>query len=147
MSATKSTLRVLALSGSLRKASSNTGMLRAAVAAGPAHGMIIDVQSTDLPLYNGDVEAAGFPLAVAALREHAAAADAILIASPEYNYSFSGVLVRDPPMQRCPRADRIHPHALSAGACYTSYCSRGGTRPSTYCYRAAVACTSSTPYA
>jgi NAD(P)H-dependent FMN reductase len=115
MSATKSTLRVLALSGSLRKASCNTGMLRAAVAAGPANGMTIDVQSTDLPLYNGDVEAVGFPLAVAELREHAAAADAILIASPEYNYSFSGVLVRVQPTQRFPKADRIHPHASPAG--------------------------------
>jgi chromate reductase len=46
----------------------------------------------DLPLYNQDVEDAGVPEAVKRLKEQVRAADAILFASPEYNYSMSGVL-------------------------------------------------------
>ncbi len=46
----------------------------------------------DIPLYNGDVEAEGLPPAVHDFKERIHAADALLIAVPEYNYSFPGVL-------------------------------------------------------
>ena len=46
----------------------------------------------DIPLYNDDVRQAGFPPAVQRLRDQIAAADALLFATPEYNYSISGVL-------------------------------------------------------
>ena len=85
-------LKVLAISGSLRKASYNTAALRAAQEVAP-DGMAIEIVSiADIPLYNADVQEQGFPGAVMALAEQIRAADAVLIASPEYNYSTSGVL-------------------------------------------------------
>ena len=86
------TIRVLGISGSLRKESWNTLLLRAAQKIAPA-GMTIEIASIrDLPFYDGDVEAAGMPASVATFREQIRAADALLIASPEYNASVSGVL-------------------------------------------------------
>ena len=87
-----SPLKVLAISGSLRKASYNTAALRAAQELAP-EGMTIEIASiADIPFYNADVQEQGFPGTVMALAEQIRAADAILIASPEYNYSTSGVL-------------------------------------------------------
>ena len=86
------TIRVLGISGSLRQASWNTIALKAAQKLAPA-GMVIEIcEIRDLPFYDGDVEAAGMPASVAAFRAKVAAADAVLIASPEYNASVSGVL-------------------------------------------------------
>jgi len=86
------TLDVLALSGSLRKGSFNTALLRTAQEEAPA-GMAIEIYDySDIPLYNGDVEAAAYPAAATRLKERIKKADAILLAVPEYNYSFSGVL-------------------------------------------------------
>ena len=85
-------LRVLGISGSLRKGSFNTAVLRAAVELAP-DGMTIETASLrDLPLYDEDVRVAGLPAAVQTLREQIAAADALLIVTPEYNYSIPGVL-------------------------------------------------------
>jgi chromate reductase len=62
------TLRVLGISGSLRKDSWNTLLLRAAQKLAPA-GMAIEIASIrELPFYDGDVEAAGLPASVAAFR-------------------------------------------------------------------------------
>ncbi len=86
------TLNVLGISGSLRKASWNTIALRAAQKLAP-EGMNIEIaEIRDIPFYDGDVEAEGLPASVVALREKIHAADALLIASPEYNASVSGVL-------------------------------------------------------
>ncbi len=85
-------LKVIALSGSLRAASYNTAALRAAQEVAP-DGMSIEIAAiADIPFYNGDVQAAGIPGTVMALAEQLRAADALLICSPEYNYSISGVL-------------------------------------------------------
>jgi chromate reductase, NAD(P)H dehydrogenase (quinone) len=85
-------LRVVGISGSLRRASYNSGLLRAAARALPP-GMTLEVLDiASLPLYNADVDAAGAPPSVLELRARIAAADALLIATPEYNYSVSGVL-------------------------------------------------------
>jgi chromate reductase, NAD(P)H dehydrogenase (quinone) len=87
-----SDIKVLGMSGSLRKGSFNTMALRAAQGLVPA-GMTIDtVGLGDLPLYNDDVRAAGYPAPVQAFRDKIAAADALLFVTPEYNYSVSGVL-------------------------------------------------------
>lgn len=85
--------RVLALSGSLRSDSYNTAALRAAQELAP-DGMTIDIATLEgVPLYNADEEQAdGYPDAVALLRERLAAADGLLVATPEYNYSVPGVL-------------------------------------------------------
>lgn len=83
---------VLALSGSLRRGSHNTALLRHAASVAPA-GLTITIHSlAGVPLYDDDVYQQGFPAAVHELREAIRAADGLLIATPEYNYSFPGVL-------------------------------------------------------
>lgn len=85
-------MKVLGISGSLRKGSWNTSVLRAAQGLAPA-GMTIEIGSiADIPLYNEDVRTAGLPPAVERLRSEITAADALLIVSPEYNFSVPGVL-------------------------------------------------------
>jgi chromate reductase len=85
-------LDILAISGSLRKASFNTALLRAAQQEAPADVSIEIYDYSDIPLYNGDVEAAGFPATAQRLKDRVLKADAIIFAVPEYNYSFPGVL-------------------------------------------------------
>ncbi|MDP3793223.1 MAG: NAD(P)H-dependent oxidoreductase [Candidatus Uhrbacteria bacterium] len=83
---------MVGISGSLRKGSYNSALLREAKRAAPAHGAEIEIVSiADLPLYNTDIEQP-LPDTVKVFKDKVKAADAILIASPEYNYSVSGVL-------------------------------------------------------
>jgi chromate reductase len=85
-------MKVLGISGSLRKGSWNTSVLRAAQGLAPA-GMTIEIgEIGDIPLFNEDVRAAGMPPSVERLRTQIAAADAVLFVSPEYNFSVPGVL-------------------------------------------------------
>ena len=86
------TLRILAISGSLRKASVNTGLLRAAQEIAPDGMEITIFDIKDLPFYNGDVEAQGDPAPVVALKSAVRDADAVLFATPEYNWGTSGAL-------------------------------------------------------
>ncbi len=85
--------KICAISGSLRKASFNTAALRAAQDLAPA-GVTIEIAPIDdLPLYNEDLRVGGgFPAAAERLRGTIRAADALLFATPEYNFSISGVL-------------------------------------------------------
>jgi chromate reductase len=85
-------MKVLGISGSLRKASFNTMALHAAIQLAPDDMVIEPCDIHHIPLYDGDVEAAGLPAAVVALRASIAAADAVLIVTPEYNASVPGVL-------------------------------------------------------
>jgi NAD(P)H-dependent FMN reductase len=87
------TCRVLALSGSLRHASFNTALARAAKAMAP-QGMDVEVATLHgIPLYDGDVEtSAGIPEAVLNLKARILDADALLIVTPEYNNGVPGVL-------------------------------------------------------
>jgi chromate reductase, NAD(P)H dehydrogenase (quinone) len=83
---------VLGICGSLRKGSYNMATLRAAIELRPP-GLTVEVADIyAIPLYNEDVRAQGFPPPVETLRRQIAAADALLFACPEYNYSMSGVL-------------------------------------------------------
>lgn len=85
-------IRVLGISGSLRKASLNTAALRAAQELLP-EGMRLEIfDLAPIPMYNPDVEAEGFPEPVQEFRARLAAADALLFATPEYNFSLPGVL-------------------------------------------------------
>jgi chromate reductase len=85
-------IKVLGICGSLRKDSYNMAALRAAIAQKPP-GMTIEVADiAQIPPYNEDVRQQGFPPPVETLRRQIAAADALLFACPEYNYSMSGVL-------------------------------------------------------
>jgi chromate reductase len=84
--------KVLGICGSLRKGSYNMATLRTAIAQKPP-GMTIEVADiSQIPPYNEDVRQQGFPPPVETLRRQIAAADALLFACPEYNYSMSGVL-------------------------------------------------------
>ena len=85
--------RLVALSGSLRAASLNTALARAAQSQAP-QGVSVDVATLhDIPLYDGDLEArAGIPPAVLALKEKILAADGLLLVTPEYNSGIPGVL-------------------------------------------------------
>lgn len=85
-------MKVLGISGSLRKGSHNTMALRAAQKLAP-EGMAIEIAAIgDIPLYNDDVRDLGLPSAVAELKAKVMAADAVLIVTPEYNFSIPGVL-------------------------------------------------------
>jgi len=86
------TFRILGIAGSLRKSSFNRSLLRAAQQVAP-DGVAIDIYDISaIPLFNGDVEATGLPESVQDFVDHIRAADAILIATPEYNHSVPGVL-------------------------------------------------------
>ncbi len=87
-----SPLRVLGISGSLRTKSYNTAALRAAGQLLPAGVTLDTFDIAPIPLYNEDVREQGFPAPVTDLRSRIAAADALLIVTPEYNYSIPGVL-------------------------------------------------------
>ncbi|MBI1802170.1 MAG: NAD(P)H-dependent oxidoreductase [Chloroflexi bacterium] len=85
-------IHVLGFAGSLRKRSYNAALLRAAQELLP-EGMSLEIYDiTPIPFYNEDVEMAGFPEPVQYFKSRIAAADAVLIATPEYNYSMPGVL-------------------------------------------------------
>src|SRR5687768_14164780 len=80
---------IIGLSGSLRAASFNTKLLRAAIKLAPA-GMVIEEASfKEFPVYDGDLEAS-FPAAVTALKERVIAADGLLLVTPEYNNGIPG---------------------------------------------------------
>ncbi len=86
-------VRIVGISGSLRRDSFNTGLLHAARELLPAATTLDLADISAIPLYNQDVQLEqGFPAPVQRLRDEIAAADALLIATPEYNYSVPGVL-------------------------------------------------------
>jgi chromate reductase len=85
-------LRVLGVAGSLREASLNRALLRAAAEVAPESISLEIFSLHGVPLYDGDVEAQGDPERVVAWKAAIAGADALLFASPEYNFGMSGVL-------------------------------------------------------
>ncbi len=84
-------LHILGISGSLRKASYNTALLRAVVELMPPEMTLEILDLSPLPMFNQDAEKP-FPEAVLEFRTRLAQADALLIATPEYNSSVSGAL-------------------------------------------------------
>ncbi len=85
-------VKILAIAGSLRVGSYNRALMRAAVEVKPAEMTVTEYDMRPLPFYDGDVEAHGDPASVTALKAAVAAADALLIATPEYHHSIPGVL-------------------------------------------------------
>lgn len=86
------TLNILAISGSLRRQSLNTSLLRAAQSLA-LPGITIDIATLHgIPLYDGDVEESeGIPHAVNDLKARIMACDGLLLATPEYNNGIPGV--------------------------------------------------------
>jgi chromate reductase, NAD(P)H dehydrogenase (quinone) len=86
-------MRVLGITGSLRRDSLNHALLRAAAERLPAGAELVEFEGLrEIPPYDADLEAEETPAAVAELREAMRAADAVLIATPEYNHSIPGAL-------------------------------------------------------
>jgi chromate reductase len=86
-------MRVLGISGSLRRDSHNSALLRAAAERLPAGAELHMFERLgDIPPYDEDVELRGVPEAVRDLREAIRGADAVLVATPEYNHSIPGQL-------------------------------------------------------
>jgi chromate reductase, NAD(P)H dehydrogenase (quinone) len=82
----------LGISGSLRQASYNSAALRAAQELAPDGVVISQADISGIPVYNDEVREQGLPPSVVTLVEQIATADAVLFATPEYNYSIPGVL-------------------------------------------------------
>jgi chromate reductase, NAD(P)H dehydrogenase (quinone) len=86
-------MRVLGISGSLRRDSLNSALLRAAAERLPAGAEFVAFERLgEIPPYDADLEQAETPDAVRELREAMREADAVLVATPEYNHSIPGVL-------------------------------------------------------
>ena len=86
---------ILGISGSLRRDSHNTELLHVAAAEAPADLSLVVADISGLPLYNWDLEQEGpdrYPEPVTSFRRQIEEADGVLFASPEYNWSMSGVL-------------------------------------------------------
>jgi len=83
--------KVLGISGSLRRGSHNSALLRAAVPLMPPDSALEIASIRGIPLYDGDLEAQGIPAAVTALKDAVVAADGVLLVTPEYNNSLPGV--------------------------------------------------------
>jgi chromate reductase len=84
--------RIVAVAGSLRRKSYNRALIEAARELAPPGMSIETLEIGELPFYNADVEASGDPPAVATFKSVLAAADGVLISTPEYNEGIPGVL-------------------------------------------------------
>jgi chromate reductase len=85
-------MKVLGIAGSLREGSYNRSLLRATREFLPEDVELVEFDIGSLPFYDGDVEAAGDPEPVVELKDAIREADALLIATPEYNRGVPGVL-------------------------------------------------------
>ncbi len=86
-------MRVLGISGSLRRDSYNHALLREAAERLPAGAEMVEFEHLrEIPPYDADLETLEAPAAVAELRRAMREADAVIVATPEYNHSIPGVL-------------------------------------------------------
>ena len=84
-------IKLLGISGSLRRASYNSALLRAATRLMPPEATLEVASIRGIPLFDADVEAQGIPAAVSELKEAVVAAAGVLLVTPEYNNSIPGV--------------------------------------------------------
>lgn len=87
-----SVVQILGISGSLRKESFNTMLLKEAARLAPEGANLIFADIGDFPLYNQDIDASGPVAAVQRVKDQVAASDAVLICTPEYNFGLPGPL-------------------------------------------------------
>ena len=86
-------MRVLGITGSLRRGSYNHALLREAAERLPGGAELVEFERlAEIPPYDADLEAEATPAAVEELRQAMREADAVLVATPEYNHSIPGVL-------------------------------------------------------
>jgi len=113
---------IIGLSGSLRRESYNSALLRAAATLMPAGSVLVIESIAGIPLYDGDEESArGIPGPVARLKDAIAGADGLLLASPEYNHGIPGVAKNaidwlSRPPGDAPRVFRDRPVALTGAS-------------------------------
>ncbi|MBB5574535.1 NADPH-dependent FMN reductase [Rhizobium paranaense] len=111
-------MKILGISGSLRKGSFNTALLHAAVELSPPGVELIARTIHGVPLYDGDLEEGeGIPEAVSELKELAAASDGLILFTPEYNNSLPGAFKNaidwmSRPSSDIPRIFRAKPVAV-----------------------------------
>lgn len=102
-------LKVIAISGALRRGSYNAALLRAAVELAPEALLLEPASILGVPLYDGDLEAEqGIPEPVRLLKERIAEADGLLLVTPEYNSSIPGVFKNTIDWLSRPAADIPH---------------------------------------
>lgn len=114
-----STIRLLGIAGSLRKASTNRGLLRVAQSGLPEGARLEIADLTDIPFYNQDI--VGKPVAVQRVLDQMGEADAFVLASTEYNYSLAPAL-----KNILDWASREPDNAVLAGKCAAIMGSGGG---------------------
>src|SRR4029079_19120040 len=118
-------LTIVGISGSTRRASFNSALLRALAAAAPQDAQVRIESIAAIPLYNGDEEAEhGVPGPVAQLKEAIAAADALLLVTPEYNNSIPGVAKNA--IDWCTRAPKDVPRVFGGKPVAIAGASPGG---------------------
>jgi NAD(P)H-dependent FMN reductase len=100
-------LRIVALLGSTRRGSLNAALLRAARAVTPADVIIVPLSIEHLPFYDGDLESDGGTPLVHSFRGAIAAADGLLIVTPEYNHSLPAVIKNAIDWASRPPSDRL----------------------------------------
>jgi chromate reductase len=138
MTTPNDSLRLLGVSGSLRKGSFNTSLLRAAVEIAAAEKLPLSIELADIhliPPYDEDVRTAGLPEPVERFREAIAAADALLIVTPEYNYSVPGVLKNAIDWASRPSPSGPHPLSDKPFALMGASGGIGGTMRAQYHFR------------
>ena len=128
-------VRLLAFAGSLRTASSNRKLIHTLAAGARRAGAeveLIELRDVPLPLYDGDIEAAGMPANVVLLQQKLAAADGLLIATPEYNGALPALVKNTLDWISRPQADGSDGTRLFsgkvAGICSASPGALGGLR-------------------
>jgi len=100
---------IIGISGSLRKGSYNAALLRAAAELAPSDCKIEIVSIKGIPLYDGDLETAqGIPAVVTDIKNRVAAAEGLLLVTPEYNNSIPGVFKNAIDWLSRPPADIAH---------------------------------------
>lgn len=118
--------QIAVICGSLRKASTNAGLLRSIIGAQDKRFKFEWVDISGFPVFNEDIEVKGIPADVQVARDIVGKADAILFGVPEYNYSIASPmknaydwLSRDDKNKYCPVTNKL-------GAFVSSGASRGG---------------------
>ncbi len=120
--------RIFAMSGSLRTGSWNTKLLRAVKRAFSSDVVVDEATMRGVPIFDADLEHAGFPPIVADLKDRLAAADGFLIATPEYNNSVPGPLKNVIDWMSRPAADIERVFAGTPAAVIGATTGRSGTR-------------------